>query len=418
MKNLFFLILIILLNFTNLNAQWEPRNKGCESRKVGSIVSDSKNLYLGSDIGIFLSTDNGLSWLAMNNGMESVIIGSYTISSLAANGQNIYAGTHSFGIFLSTDKGIKWVSKSNGMPYSVYHYTDSLFDTIYHFEISAILVKEKNIFAAYYGFGGDTIVQGFYSSTNNGFDWIQKTKGLPIYKPADNYLIQDIFSLTMNGNNLFAGTRFGVYMTSDNGDKWIPKNSGMVNGRVFKLTTYGDNVYAIPIGGGIYQSSDLGDSWQYVSGKGFLCCDLIVRDNIMIAIGKGVNISKNHGVDWLAFNSGLPIDFEVHAITLIGEYLYAGTNDGIYRAKLSDLGITDVKETEQTINNVIYPNPATDFLELSFAAEPAQFKIEIFSIEGIKMFEAEPATRIDVSRLVAGVYFVKYGSRVSKFVKM
>ena len=85
--------------------------------------------------------------------------------------------------------------------------------------------------------------------------------------------------------------------------------------------------------------------------------------------------------------------------------------------------LTDIKENFN-FNNVklksyeLYPNPATDFLELSFAAEQTQSKIEIFSIEGIKMFETESVRRIDVSRLCRGVYFVKYGSRVSKFVKM
>jgi len=66
----------------------------------------------------------------------------------------------------------------------------------------------------------------------------------------------------------------------------------------------------------------------------------------------------------------------------------------------------------------IYPNPATDFLELTVSSELTHSKIEIFSIESIKMFESEPARRIDVSRLCTGVYYIKIGSKVYKFVKM
>ncbi|TAL67818.1 MAG: T9SS type A sorting domain-containing protein [Bacteroidetes bacterium] len=45
-------------------------------------------------------------------------------------------------------------------------------------------------------------------------------------------------------------------------------------------------------------------------------------------------------------------------------------------------------------------------------------RIEIFSILGNKVIETEYKDKIDVSRLSAGVYFLKAGAQVYKFVKM
>ena len=84
---------------------------------------------------------------------------------------------------------------------------------------------------------------------------------------------------------------------------------------------------------------------------------------------------------------------------------------------------------EPTISNVIdnyqnenfimpFPNPTSDFLEISLPSELPQGKIEIFSIEGIKIFEIEAVKRIDVSSLAVGVYFVKVGGCVGRFVKI
>jgi hypothetical protein len=44
------------------------------------------------DGGIFLSTDNGSSWNAVNNGLTNL-----SVRSLAISGNNIFAGTSGYG---------------------------------------------------------------------------------------------------------------------------------------------------------------------------------------------------------------------------------------------------------------------------------------------------------------------------------
>jgi hypothetical protein len=82
----------------------------------------------------------------------------------------------------------------------------------------------------------------------------------------------------------------------------------------------------------------------------------------------------------------------------------------------------DVKSNVKELQEVkIIPNPATDFISLQFPQSmnvSKNTKIEIFSILGNKVLETEYKDRIDVSGLSAGVYFVKVGDKVIKFVKM
>ena len=64
---------------------------------VHSIVVDPTNssrLYLGTDLGVFVSTDGGLNWLAENTGFGHVVT-----EHLVLNGANLYAFTHGRGVW-------------------------------------------------------------------------------------------------------------------------------------------------------------------------------------------------------------------------------------------------------------------------------------------------------------------------------
>ena len=64
---------------------------------VHSIVinpADTSRLYVGTDLGVFASTDGGGSWLVENSGFANVVT-----ESLAVNGTNLFAFTHGRGAF-------------------------------------------------------------------------------------------------------------------------------------------------------------------------------------------------------------------------------------------------------------------------------------------------------------------------------
>jgi hypothetical protein len=87
---------------------------------------------------------------------------------------------------------------------------------------------------------------------------------------------------------------------------------------------------------------------------------------------------------------------------------------------------SDYKQEGNTHSRELNPNPATDYIDvmLSRAKEPV-LSVKVYDILGVCVGthplapsrEGE-SIRIDVSGLAAGVYFVRVGGRVYKFVKM
>ena len=76
------------------------------------MVSSGTNIFAGTNnnLGIYLSTNNGGLWTAVNNGLTDLFI-----TGLAISGSNIYAATQSAGVFLSTNNGGLWTAINTGL---------------------------------------------------------------------------------------------------------------------------------------------------------------------------------------------------------------------------------------------------------------------------------------------------------------
>jgi photosystem II stability/assembly factor-like uncharacterized protein len=383
LKILIVLILIFLINFTFLLAQWEPCNNGISGSPINYFIIDGKNTYTGIGGGVFMTTNNGDNWDAKNNGLESSW--GLDVESLAISGNNIFAGTFFDGIFLSTDKGENWVQKSNGFPFNVIN----KFDTVYSVIIYAIIINGNNIFVG-------TDKGGIYLSTDNGENWTSKNNGLP---QLDS-MWKNISSIVIIDNNIFAGTKNGVFISNDNGNNWFPKNKNMENMDVFSLAINGYSIYA-GTRYGIFISTNNGEDWKNIGLKDTLIASIIIKENYIFAAGHGVDISTNNGYSWIAKNSGLTC-FGTLSLIINGDYIFAGdASCGIFRAKLSDLGITDVKETEQKNESIIYPNPASSEVKLKFeSTNISKIQISIYDLLGKEVFSSSEDCNIGLNEKV------------------
>jgi len=79
------LIFALILIFSNVSfAQW-VNVLTCDD--VSSIAINGNNIYVGSYYsGVYLSTDNGSSWSAVNSGLANIYVNALTISGI-----NIFA---------------------------------------------------------------------------------------------------------------------------------------------------------------------------------------------------------------------------------------------------------------------------------------------------------------------------------------
>jgi hypothetical protein len=76
-------------------------------------------------------------------------------------------------------------------------------------------------------------------------------------------------------------------------------------------------------------------------------------------------------------------------------------------------------ETVTTITGSVYPNPASDFIKLELNASTLNSQIQIFDAYGKQVVSVlYSGEDIDISKLTAGVYFVKTPSHSYKFIKL
>jgi len=101
---------------------------------------------------------------------------------------------------------------------------------------------------------------------------------------------------------------------------------------------------------------------------------------------------------------GVPINH----VSYFKDTLYISTDIGVY--KLSTL---EDNNCNQLSSNLFYPNPSSDFINI----EEANQTVTIISLTGRIMKQVTGESRIDISDLYSGVYFVRICDRIEKLVK-
>jgi hypothetical protein len=161
---------------TNDGSSWSM----VRSVRAYVILTDSTAVYVGTDQGFYRSVNNGADWIEVNNGIS----GDRVILTIVKNGDALFAGTNGNGVWYSTNVDSGWVAANTGLPGN---------GSGGMLPITAIAVYENNIFAGTSG-------SGVYVSKDKGLHWIAVNDGLSY---------QNIRSLGINRDTLFASTFLG-----------------------------------------------------------------------------------------------------------------------------------------------------------------------------------------------------------------
>ncbi|MAB49263.1 MAG: hypothetical protein CMC05_11595 [Flavobacteriaceae bacterium] len=107
-------------------------------------------------------------------------------------------------------------------------------------------------------------------------------------------------------------------------------------------------------------------------------------------------------------------------IAIYGSYFYVLEPDRLLRIPLSDLNINlGINEFEEQKTVSIYPNPTTQYIQLTNIETQEEFII--YDVNGREVLKGlyQPHTQINVSDLESGLYFIKLKSdkNVLKFLK-
>jgi ligand-binding sensor domain-containing protein len=208
---------------------WQPVNTGLPNTIVRCFIvlsSTSQNsasqesIYVGTDDGVFYSTDSGKRW--QNIGLQNKAVRAFSkieISQPSAD-EASQSPTIIEHLFAATDSGIFQFEANNWKEFKISLESNSIDDIV------ALVCYEKE--GTHYLFA-DTKSHGIFRSTNiinttsntinesNNITWVSKN---PL-----NINVKNITTLAVIGTTLFAGALNGqVSKSNDDGDSWIDVN--------------------------------------------------------------------------------------------------------------------------------------------------------------------------------------------------
>ena len=289
---------------TDLGATWHYASYGLGGDGAGGncFAELGPYVFVGSDRGVSRSTNQGLTWSALDVGAPWY---GMLVSSLFADGPTLYLGSPWQGVYASTDSGTTWIKKSNGLADSV---------------VMALLADAGYLFAGTDG-------GGIYRSTDNGNSWQSSSTGLGTGEA------QRVYGLASAGGVLVAGTRAAAYRSTDHGSTWSIAASGLSSKDIASLGTSGTAFLAGTYGGGVYRSTDGGINWQW-SSTGWVSGNVRAFStvgDVVFGSSYGDSVvykSTDGGIQWSPSKTGIASK-SIVALAVDGTTILAGSSGGI-----------------------------------------------------------------------------------------
>src|SRR5256714_14160586 len=265
----------------------ELRNEALHS--LTQSESNPNILLAGSISGIFRSNDSGETWSALPTSRTSGLIDIESLAIDPRNSEVIYAGTW-YLPYKSTDGGLSWRSIKNGIiddsdifainidPRNANHIIASACSGIYETrdagekwqKVQGIPSQSRRTRAIFQHpsipglvFAGTT--EGFWRSAKGGDNnsWMVTT--------SRQLEINSIAVHPRNPNTVYIGTNnYGVMISTDGGKNFVPSNNGfsgrfvnaIVPDRESATRVYATTINTTTGGGVFFVSNDSGATWQ------------------------------------------------------------------------------------------------------------------------------------------------------------
>ena len=395
----YFMLLLLLCAAPGADAQWVQTNgPGCNCAEkfphISCLIANGTDLYAGSDSGVSVTSDSGLTWTNISAGLTVT-----AVNCLAVMGQDLYAGT-ALSVYRGTKKNGTWSWADIG-PYAT---------------VLALAAKGDMLFAG-------TEAAGVMATTDSGRRWKPMNTGL-------SYQLVNV--LVIDDSVIFAGTRKianapmppfgkGIFRSTDNGQSWKAINDGLGDTNIWTLTATGKDVFAAveDYGQGdyynsVFNSSDTGNTWKPIfhdqQNEGWIAALTLSDTNLFIADINSrwpILLTSDRGTTWMPecfINSagstgGARYPRFPSTLLVSNGYLFTGAEDGtVWRRPLSDmLGKSEVAiRTGSPLSASVSPNPFSQTTTIHFystESSPAQITIiNLLGIEVARLFDGELAT--------------------------
>jgi len=405
---------------------WYEVNSGLPSNMFSSsIIVEGKTFVAPMSLGIYQSTDYGTNWDVMNNGFSD-----FPVRDVLLNDNDIYVTTAIQGVAHTSNAGETWnfvieglqnlsmyriilcnskIYVSEGRSKNVYYkeLNDNNWQIIPSgnvddFDLSQIICFKNVVFAK-----GN---MGIYKLNENQREWeifidngkwnqiVQDTTGMYIYTKW----------LQCTGDYLIAGTNRGIMVYDNTDGTWRDFSIDLRYFDVRYFSKSGEHIYVlydkVSETGNLEKADQImildinQNSWQELDVNFDLPVRTIhvINGYLFVSLSNfyGIAYTSDLGKTWadvsLPANIWLSSRFEYD-----NEYIYIGTNDGVWRGKLIDFGIeVSVAENEIEQMNYLftyppYPVPARSEVQTKIyfdsSTDIAVENIAVYDIYGRKL---------------------------------
>ena len=398
------LIHLVLLLFavsscvSHTDGQWTQI--ALSDRGISEIAVGSSGLFaITSDSGsVFRSTDGGAHWLQIVPFLATHI-------AVAPNGTIFLVMADS--IYRSTDEGSSW---------SNLHMREQL-SGAYSKPICCVAVGPYGrVFCCYLtAFSGnakDTVTVSAISN-DNGTTWTRGNVGGLAYSFREHTVITH-GRLWIGGREepffLFSvddGLTWRVFDAYDG--RWIPEApiAWLSNGNI--LSTHRWHA-------GLFLSVDTCVSATNVSSISPIAILALPHDGVLVGTDTtGIYLFSDNGDSLKTLNEGLT-DLHVHTFALDSNgYVYAGTNNGVWRRPVSQLvSVSQLPELPEAVRlEENYPNPFNPSATIKYELpKSSEVRLSVYDILGrevsvllaVRRDAGVHEVRFDASNLASGVY--------------
>lgn len=301
MKMIRGILLLLIFAATSLSyGQWTQTNGPSEDATGLSFFTIDTFNLASSQCGIYKSTSINDKWQLISP-MEAVC---FTL-----NGDTLIFGSGyaSNGIYFADLQSSSFDPTEGGLEY---------------YNVFDVFVKNEYIYTA-------TDPGGFMLTNDAGNTWNKFNQGLPedsVITPVGTYYFNRVFSIELIKERVFAGTPSGVFRADISTLQWTPVNTGLTEEAITVMLAWDDNLY-IAIGNEVFMSKNYGDSW----GKIYTCPHEItsilgISNTIYVGSnGSGIAYTSDEGLTWMSLNNGLT-DVNIKSLSTRGPTLIAGTS--------------------------------------------------------------------------------------------
>lgn len=233
-----------------------------ESVKMTAIsfypLAKNQRILAGDASGtIYVSTDNGETWLKQATNLDWGAVNTIAIPTLIESGHIFFIGTENRGVLKIVDGGASFIEINRGLPENA---------NIRSIVTSMNYQEDQTIYAT-------TWYAALYRSTNGGQSWLKFDDGLTTDPQADSekYRSPHFRDLKLargskSGTMFFLAGFDGLFKSDNGGEKWIELETLPVR-RIMGLglspTRHGKfSVGITTYGGGAYTSDTDGRTWK------------------------------------------------------------------------------------------------------------------------------------------------------------